>query len=176
MRTLILLACSLVVVAALAVVPAGAQSSTAGDLSIAEGRGVVVLEIRGVVLGRLGRGTLRVTDLSPRDPFGEIVTGKSLEAEERVGPRTVLYRGQGLRFRMVGGGYRIRIAGSGITVAARGRGAVMLDGESRLPTEAAGLYSLSDGVDCSVEPTLCSPLPDEPERHPLGAPSEEGDG
>jgi hypothetical protein len=171
MRKLVLLACSITVAAAVA---AGASSANVpGSLSVDQGRGTVLLELRGSVLGRLGNGTLRVTDLTPRDPFGEIVTGKNLSAEERVGPRTVLYRGQGLRFRMLGGRYRIRVVGTGIALSAVGRGVVQLDGERRAADEATGLYSLTEGIDCSIEPDLCTPLPDEPERFVLGSPAEE---
>ena len=171
MRTLALLACSLVV--AVLAASAGAADPAPGSLSVDQGRGVVGLEIRGSILGRLGSGTLRVTDLTPRDPFGEIVYGKNLTDEERVGPRTVVYRGQGLRFRMLGGRYKVRVVGTGIAVSAVGRGVVVLDGEARAD-ESTGLYSLTEGVDCSIEPTLCTPLPDEPERFVLGS-STEGD-
>ena len=85
----------------------------------------------------------------------------------RVGPRSVLYRGQGLRFRMLGGGYRVVIRGAGIDVEAVGRGIVTLDGEPRVPGEDVGVYSL-DGADCELEPQRCSPLPTEPERFFLG--------
>lgn len=171
MRKLVLLVCALVVLAALAGT-AGAAEPSVGMLSVERGRGTVILELRGGVLGRLGSGTLRVTDLTPRDRYTALVVGRKL-SEERIGPRTVVYRGQGLRFRMLGGRYRIVIRGTGISLSAVGRGAVGLDGERRLPEDDAGVYSL-DGVDCSLEPQSCSPLPDELERFPLGPPPEEG--
>ena len=167
MRKLSLFACSLI--AAVVAATAGAAEPNNGTLSVDQGRGVVMLDLRGSVLGRLGSGTLRVTDHTPRDPFGEIVFGRKV-VEERVGPRTVVYRGQGLRFRMVGGGYRIVVRGTGIAVSAVGRGVVLLDGERRAE-EATGIYSLA-GVDCWIEPALCVPLPDEPERFVLGEPEE----
>jgi hypothetical protein len=92
--------------------------------------------------------------------------------EERIGPRTTVYRGQGLRFRMVGGRYRIVIRGTGIAVSAIGRGLVQLDGEPRFAGEPTGLYSINDGTDCSLEPTLCTPLPEERESFELGAAEE----
>jgi hypothetical protein len=136
-----------------------------GTLSIERGKGLVVLEIRGSVLGRLTAGTIRVTDTTPRDRFLPVVLGRRV-TQERVGPRTVVYRGQGLRFRMVGGGYRIVVRGEGLSLSAVGRGSVALQGERKLPTDDAGVYSL-DGVDCSEEAELCLPLPAELERHPL---------
>jgi hypothetical protein len=171
MRKLLLLACALAVAAAFSL-PAGAADPPTGVLSIDQGRGVVTLDVRGVVLGRLGTGSLRVTDHTPRDPYTEIVRGKYIE--ERIGPRTVTYRGQSLRFRMVGGRYRIVIRGTGITASANARGFVILDGERRTVDELTGLYSLT-GEDCSLEPTLCTAIPDEPQRFPLGGPVDEGD-
>jgi hypothetical protein len=172
MRTLVILACSILAAASAAVASAADPN---GVLSVDEGRGAVTLEIRGVVLGRLANGTIRVTDLTPRDRFVEVVTGRKMVEPERVGPRTVVYRGQGLRFRMWGGRYRIVVRGTGIVVSAHGRGAVTLDGEPRFLDEPTGLYSVS-GADCSLEPTLCTPLPDEPTRFVLGTPEEEEGG
>jgi hypothetical protein len=166
MRKLILFACS--VIAAVVAASAGAAEPNVGNLSVEQGKGVVTLEIRGSVLGRLTNGTLRVVDQTPRDRFLPLVVGRRV-VQERLGPRTMLYRGQGMRFRMVGGGYKIHIRGSGIAVSAVGRGVVTLDGERRLEGEDAGVYSLDD-VDCSVEPALCTPLPDEPERFVIGPP------
>jgi hypothetical protein len=174
MRKLTIFACALAAAAALAA-SAGAADPTMGVLSVERGRGAVMLELRGSALGRLGTGTLRVTDLTPRDRFGEIVVGRRIE-EERVGPRTVVYRGQGLSFRMVGGGFRIWIRGNGISLSAAGRGSVLLDGEPRFPGEDAGVYSI-DGADCWVLPTSCTPLPLEAERFTLGPrPPDDGGG
>jgi hypothetical protein len=65
------------------------------------------------------------------------------------------------------------VVGTGIALSAVGRGVVVLDGEPRAD-ETTGLYSLTEGVDCSIDPTLCTPLPDEPERFTLGSPVEGG--
>jgi hypothetical protein len=172
MRKLILFACS-VTAGAVVAASAGAAEPNVGTLSVEQGKGVVTLDIRGSVLGRLTNGTLRVVDLTPRDRFLPLVVGRRL-VQERLGPRTMLYRGQGLRFRMVGGGYKIQVRGSGIAVSAVGRGLVTLDGEPRVAGEETGVYSLDD-VDCSVEPELCTPLPDEPERFVIGPPPADED-
>jgi hypothetical protein len=169
MRKLILFACAVLSLAALTL-STGASGQTSGVLSVDQGRGIVILDLRGVVLGRLTSGTLRVTDHTPRDRFEEVVNGKFVE--ERVGPRTSVYRGQGLRFRMVGGRYRIVIRGTGIAVSAIGRGLVQLDGDPRFAGEPTGLYSINDGTDCSLEPTLCTPIPEERESFELGAAEE----
>jgi hypothetical protein len=170
-RTLALISCaSAVAVVALAGV-AGAAEPDVGTLSVERGKGVVMLDLRGNVLGRLASGTLRVTDQTPGDRFAAHVVGRKL-TQTRVGPRTVLYRGQGLRFRMLGGGYRVVVRGAGIDVEAVGRGVVMLDGDPGIDGDDTGVYSL-DGADCGVEPQLCAPLPTEPERFVLGPPADE---
>lgn len=161
-----------VVLAGVVVGSALAAAPSAGELSVEGGRGTVVLDIRGSVLGRLAAGTVRVIDLTPRDRFEPLVTGRRL-TQDQVGLRAVVYRGQGLRFRMLGGRYRIVARGSGISISAVGRGAVTLVANRLEPGDDAGVYSV-DGSDCGLEPELCDPLPDEPERHLLGPRDEEG--
>src|SRR5918994_464210 len=166
MRKLIVLVCSLTVLAAAA---AAYAQPTAGTLSVERGRGVVMIDLKGSVLGRITAGTLRITDHTPNDRYSAVVNGRKV-SEEKLGPRTVLYRGQGLRFRMLGGGYRMVARGTGITVSAVGRGVVVLDGDPRYAGDDAGVYSL-DGADCSVESESCLPLPSEPERYDLAPPA-----
>lgn len=161
-----LISCVVVAAASILVGLAGAAEPTVGVLSVVQGRGVVMIDVRGNVLGRLTSGTLRVTDNTPGDRYAAYVVGRRL-TQTRVGARSVLYRGQGLRFRMLGGGYRVVIRGAGIDVEAVGRGIVTLDGEPRVPGDDVGVYSL-DGADCDVEPQRCVPLPTEPERFVLG--------
>jgi hypothetical protein len=166
MRKLVVLLCALW--AAIAVAGAWAGEPTAGTLSVDRGRGTVMIDLRGSVLGKLGSGTLRITDQTPNDRYTALVAGKKL-TQERVGPRTTVYRGQGLRFRLLGGGYRMVARGSGIALSAVGRGTVMLDGEPRFPGDDVGVYSSTPGVDCSVEPS-CTPLPTDPARFALEPP------
>ena len=94
---------------------------TAGTLSVDRGQGVVMIDLKGSVLGRITTGSLRVTDLTPNDRYVALVIGRKLTSD-RVGPRTVVYQGQGSSFpdarRRVPDG-RARI---GITVSAVGRG------------------------------------------------------
>ena len=168
MRTLALILCSLAAAACLSAV-AGAGEPTSGTLSVERGRGSVLAELKGSVLGRLANGSLRVTDQTPNDRYAPLVVGKKL-TQERLGPRTAVYRGIGLRFRMLGGGYRVVVRGSGIALSIVGRGVVTLDGDPRYTGDDAGVYSL-DGVDCSVEPQNCVPLPVDPQRFTLAPPA-----
>lgn len=168
MRKLAILACSLVAAAALAG-GAGAVDPESGTLSVARGKGIVTLEIRGNVLGRLGSGILAVTDLTPRDRYNATVVARKMKEARPTGLKTMRYRGQGIRFRMLGGGYRVIIRGTGIALSAVGHGSVTLDAEHASVFDDPGVYSL-DGVDCTVEATSCIPLPDNPERYALGTP------
>jgi hypothetical protein len=172
MKRLVLLACIGAVSAVLVGAARGADDS--GALSIERGKGTVVLDLRGVVLGRLANGTITVVDKTPNDPYVATVTGRRVVALRRPTPSRLFIRGQGLRFRMLGGGYRIVIRGSGISVSAVGRGVVLLDGEPRIAGEDVGVYSV-DGVDCSLEPESCDAIPDEPVRERLGKATEPPD-
>jgi hypothetical protein len=170
MRILAVLSCSIALAAAV-LGGATAAEPDGGALSVEHGRGAVMLDLRGSILGRLSAGTLRVTDQTPGDRFVALVVGRKV-TQERLGPRTVVYRGQGLRFRMLGGGYRVVVRGSGIDVSAVGKGHAVLDGEPRFAGDDVGVYSLQ-GVDCDLEPEQCLALPLEPTRFAL-APSGEG--
>ena len=104
----------------------------AGTLSVERGKGVVMIDLRGSVLGRLTAGSLRVTDQTPNDRYGALVVGRKL-TQERLGPRTVLYRGQGL----ASGWSAAGIGSSPAEPASPSRpwdaACVMLDGEPTLP-------------------------------------------
>ncbi len=166
MRVLVLFVCSTVACAAF-LGAARAAAPDGGVLSVERGKGVVVLDVRGSILGRLSGGTLRVTDLTPNDRYVPLVFGRKV-SQDRIGSRTTVYKGKGLRFRMLGGRYRVVARGNGIDVSAVGRGVTVLDGEPAFLGDDPGVYSL-DGVDCSLEPESCLPLPLEPERFTLGA-------
>jgi hypothetical protein len=109
-----------------------------------------------------------VTDLTPNDRFSPIVTGRRLR-QTRLTRATVFYKGDQLRFRVVGGAFRVAIRGKGIDVSAVGRGFATLNGDRTSPGDDAGTYSIG-GVDCGVEPAGCTPLPDDPTRIPIGPP------
>lgn len=166
MRALILFVCAMAAAVAVAASAAGAVRDS-GQLSLERGRGSAALELRGVVLGRLTSGTLRVTDLTPRDRFVPTVSGRKVTAQ-RIGPKTTLYRGVGIRFKVLGGRYRLVLRGSGMSVSAVGVGEVVLDGDSRWIGDDVGVFSL-DGVDCVMAPELCLPVPIDPTRYELGS-------
>jgi hypothetical protein len=167
MRKLILLACVCAGAAVVATAAQGADPET-GTLSLERGKGFVVLDVRGNVLGRFTNGSITVTDRTPNDAYVATVTGRRMVVQRRLGPHRLFVRGQGLRFRMLGGSYRIVIRGQGISLSAVGRGSVSIDGEPRFAGDDLGLYSTESDVDCGLEPQSCLPVPDEPVRVRLG--------
>ena len=62
-------------VLALAVPVGWAAPSPAGTLSIENGRGTVVLTGKGIVIGRLDKGDVKIVDLSPLDQWSPRVNG-----------------------------------------------------------------------------------------------------
>jgi hypothetical protein len=173
MRTLVALACAALSLSAV-VATAGAAEPDAGTLSVERGRGVMTLDVRGLVLGRLANGSITVTDRTPNDPYVANVSGRRIIVQRRLSPTKVFIRGAGLRFRMLGGSYKIVIRGAGIAVSAVGRGAAQLDGEPRFPGDDVGIYSVQDDADCGSEPLNCLPIPDEPIRIKLEPTPSEG--
>jgi hypothetical protein len=144
----------LTVLAGLIVAPAtAALVARAGDdrLSINDGRGLVWIEARGALIGRLDKGTVTVTDLTPLDANDPIVYG--CEEEWFRGPANIC-RGEDIRYRLVGGRWRISMLGGGIDLSAVGRGRVLLDGYGI----RTGVYSTS-GVDCRTAPDDCESVP-----------------
>lgn len=146
MRALLLSALVLAVA-----VPVGwAASSPAGTLSIESGRGTVVLTGKGIVIGRLDKGDLKIVDLSPLDQWSPRVNGV---------PRgqTVGLRGKNVNFYVPGGRYRITVRGEGFSISARGQGSVTLTGNPD-PTGATGTYAVGDD-DPSAIPSVAETVP-----------------
>jgi hypothetical protein len=170
MRTILLLVAAAIAAASVVGV-SGAAPPRVGTLYVEGGKGDVVVEIKGNVIGRAANGSVRVTDLTPRDRFLPFVVGRKLKVT-RVNAKTTLYKGKSLSFRVLGGSSRVTVKGTGISLSAVGRGYATLDADRLLPEDPAGVYSL-DGVDCSVDPTLCTPLPDLLERHTIAPPKVE---
>ena len=118
-------------------VPVGwAAASPAGTLSIESGRGTVVLTGKGIVIGRLEKGDVKIVDLSPLDQWSPRVNGV---------PRgkTVWLRGKNVNFYVPGGRYKITVRGEGFSISARGQGSVTLTGNPD-PTGATGTYAIGD--------------------------------
>lgn len=135
-----------------------------GTLSIEDGQGRIVIDVRGGVIGRFERGSVTILDRTPGDTFEAKVWGATREVDLGL-DRGERHFGPAVRFRLIGGAFRIVITGSGIDLSAVGLGVVSLEGKGRFP----GVYSL-DGEDCSVPRSTCKSLPLEEQRFRLGKP------
>jgi hypothetical protein len=132
-----------------------------GTLSIREGRGIVQLNARGSITGRL-RGRIAITDPNPYDSKRPVVYGATKTIYRN--DKTVVYVGRNVRFRLIGGLYTVRLEGRAIFMSAIGRGKGMLNGEGDAQQGVFydGVWSLND------EPYHS--LPDDPTAFELVTP------
>lgn len=114
-----------------------------GTLSIREGRGIVHLNARGSITGRLN-GKIAITDPNPYDAKRPVVHGstKTIYRNEK----TTVYQGRKVRFRLIGAPFQVRMDGRAIFVSAIGRGKGMLDGAGDLEENIFydGVWSLNE--------------------------------
>jgi hypothetical protein len=143
--------------------PAGAEAIKRGPgdgtLVVENAQGIVVLNVRGGIIGRFDQGTIEVTDPIAGDGPPPIVRG--MQTVREAGPKKKIYSGQGdVRFRLIGGTYRVRISAIGIDVSAVGRGSGLLDGSGF--ADQPGRYAING--------TSFQAMPGVPQRFTLGTP------
>lgn len=126
-----------------------------GSLEVQRGRGVVVVNLRGIIFGRIDSGRVFVADPIEGDGPGAVVSG--YERVRDVGLTMKVYIGDNMRFRMLGGRYRVRLEGVGMDLSAVGKGFAILNGAGFFD---AGRYSVDDGP--------FQPMPSTPTRIALG--------
>lgn len=148
---------ALLVICVLALaVPAGwSVTRPSGSLSIEDGRGAVMLKGRGIVIGRLEKGTVEIVDLTPVDQWSPRVNGVPRG-------RTFGIRSRDVNFYIPGGRYRITVEGEGFSISARGQGTATLDGAPD-PVGTTGTFSVGD--------SQTAPLPVTPEQVVFGTPT-----
>lgn len=127
-------------------VPAAAQSQPTamnGTLSIREGRGIVQLDARGSMTGRVN-GKITITDPKPYDNKRPVVYGAKKTIYRNV--KTTVYQGKNVRFRLIGARFHFRIQGRAIFLSAIARGNGLVDGTGDLATNVFydGVWSLND--------------------------------
>lgn len=153
MRRAALITLALALVATSATAVAGTTPTAPNEsLTVKDGRGIVQIKGKGVLVGRVDRGWLQIIDLSPRDEWSPWVNGV---------PRgkVVGIRGENVTFRLSKGRYRVIARGEGISISARGEGTVILDGDPDA-VGGTGEYEIGDqGL---------QPLPVEPGRVSFG--------
>ncbi len=165
-RFLLCAAAAVLVLATTAVATAARPPAEDGTLSVRDGRAVIVLRMKGGVIGRFARGKLTVTGAS--DGANTVVV-RGAERERDVNERTTVYSGTNIRFR-ISADRRIvvKLDGVRINFSAVGRGDVWLDGRGD-PEDGVyfdGSYS-RNGEDYKS-------LPDEREHFELAAPPSSG--
>ena len=159
MRTLLALALILLTVPAVAFAQPRAQN---GTLSIREGKGIVQLNARGSMTGRLS-GKLTITDPNPYDSKRPVVFGASKTIYRNE--KTTVYVGKSVRFRLIGARFQVRLEGKAIFLSAIARGQGTIDGAGDVTANVYydGVWSLND------EPYHS--LPDDPTDFDLVAPA-----
>ena len=137
-------------------VPAAAQSQSStpqnGTLSIREGRGIVQLDARGSMTGRVN-GKIAITDPKPYDSKRPVVYGATKTTYRNV--KTTVYQGKNLRFRLIGARFQLRIQGRAIFLSAIARGDGVVDGAGDPTTNVFydGTWSLNDSPPLSLPDT-----------------------
>jgi len=100
--------------------PAGAAARTSGPndgtLSVKDARGMITIQGRGGVIGTLAKGSVTITDPVDGDGTGPIITGDDFPPVERS-DTTTTWRGNKVRFRIIGGTYAVNGADYGLIPA-----------------------------------------------------------
>jgi hypothetical protein len=138
--------------------PAGAAARTSGPndgtLSVQDARGIITIQGRGGVIGTFARGSVTITDPIDGDGTGPIITGDDFPPVERS-DTTTTWRGNKVRFRIIGGSFKIVVRGRGINVSFVGKGNVILNGAG---TDDDGTYAVN-GADYGLIPAFPLPFP-----------------
>ena len=142
---LLLIAAAAVLVLATTAVASGRRGPVEdGTLSVRDGRGAVLLRMKGGVIGRFARGTLTVTDAVGADATIVVVRGE--DRTRYPSGRTTVYSGSNIRFRLSADKrIVVKIEATRINLSAVGRGDGWLDGRGD-PDEGIyfdGSYSLN---------------------------------
>ena len=135
-----------------AVASGAAVAPSGGSFEVKGGRGIVQITGKGVLVGRLGKGSLEIVDLNANDQWSPRVNGI---------PRgkTVTLRGKNVSFYIPGGRYRVTAYGSDISISARGTGTVTLNGDPDAVGDT-GMYAVGDDA--------LAPLPEVPTKTTFG--------
>jgi len=116
----------------------GLVSAPGGSLSVEGGRGLIQITGKGVLVGRMDKGSLEIVDLSANDQWSPRVSGVPRG-------RIVSLRGKNVSFYVPGGRYRLTAKGVGISISARGAGTVALTGDPD-PVGDTGSYAIGDAT------------------------------
>jgi len=152
-----------IALAALFLLPAGALATRGaalkdGTLSVKGGVGMVYVNARGAVIGRVDKAT-RITIIDFVEDDGGLPVLQGCDTPETAGATDdgegikTSCSGNKIRFRLLGGKYSIRISGAkGIDLSAVGKGKVELRGQEGLSDD--GTYSVDGGEPKSLPEKL----------------------
>src|SRR6266540_2497220 len=124
-----------------------------GTLSVKDARGIITIQGRGGVIGSFVQGRVTISDPIDGDGTGPIVTGDDFPPIERS-ETTTTWRGNKVRFRIIGGTFRVVVKGRGINLSFVGKGNVILNGAG---TEDDGTYAVN-GAEYSPIPDFAFPF------------------
>jgi len=147
----------LAVLALALALPAGAAArvdgANDGTLSVKDARGVITVQGRGGVIGTIAKGSITITDPVDGDGTGPIITGDDFPPVEKS-ETTTTWRGNKVRFRIIGGWFKIVVRGRGINLSFVGKGQVILNGAG---TEDDGTYA-TNGSEYNIIPAFALPF------------------
>jgi hypothetical protein len=114
---------------------AGPPRGEDGTLTVRDGRGELVVRVKGSIIGHLGKGTLTVTE-SPDQRATVVVRGA--ERMRHASATTTVFGGTNIRFRVADNRrVVVRLNGKRVNFSAVGRGDGWMDG---LGDPAAGIF------------------------------------
>ena len=124
--------------------PAGIQAATAagaadGTLSVKNATGLVLVNANGVIIGHADKARITITDADSTD--GRVIV-LGWDTKVALTPTKILYKGEDMRFKLLGGDNILFIRGWGISLSAVGEGKVTLDGGN---VANDGKFSIDDG-------------------------------
>ena len=118
-----------------------------GTFAVKNAVGQITVVAKGTALGRVDEGQIVVLDTSAGNASADIqVLGYDRKPVVRWNG-AVVYKGEDMRFRIVGGSYIATVTGTGVNVSAVGRGTVQGQGISE------GLFS-TDGSPFRAAPAV----------------------
>jgi hypothetical protein len=130
--------------------PAAIQAATASDgtLAVKNATGLVMVNANGVIIGHADRARITITDADSTD--GRVIV-LGWDTKVALTPTKILYRGDDMRFKLLGGDNILFIRGSGISLSAVGEGKVTLDGGN---VANDGKFSIDDGPFLSLPDSI----------------------
>ncbi|HEY8628655.1 MAG TPA: hypothetical protein VIL56_10090 [Gaiellaceae bacterium] len=133
--------------------PAGIQAATAagaadGTLSVKNATGLVLVNANGVIIGHADKARITITDADSTD--GRVIV-LGWDTKVALTPTKILYKGEDMRFKLLGGDNILFIRGSGISLSVVGEGKVTLDGGN---VANDGKFSVDDGPFLSLPDSI----------------------